>query len=455
MKKENTFITDLTIGNVTKHMLTLSVPFIISNVLQAAYSMVDMIIVGQYVGSDGLSAVSSTSQIVALMTTLSIGLSMGGQIIIAQLIGADKKNRVNEAIGNLFVLNFIVALIVTLIGVLFYRQIISMIGVPQESFKYSAEFLVISSAGMVFTFGFNVVSSVLRGMGDSIRPMVIIGGTSVLNVILGFLFVGIFNMEVAGAALATLISQGVSFIASIIYLYKKKEQFEFDFKLNNYRIKKDIMFSLTKLGFPIALQGVAINVSMLCVIGFINSFGVTAAATFGVGRKIEQTAHMVNQAVGYASASMIGQNIGAQQYSRVRKTVFTAIWIGAIIFGLLSIIYIFVPRQAFAIFTRDTAVLDMAKMLSYSLLLAVPANIFITAMNSLMQGVGNARLCFLIAVLDGVVTRISLCYLLGNVMGFGLQGYFFGYALAGYVTAVPGVIYFFSGYWKRKKNLKI
>lgn len=449
--KTNSLIRDLTVGSVVKNMITLSIPFILSNILQAAYSIVDMIVVGQFVGSDGLSAVSNTSQIIVLITSLGIGFTMGGQIVIAQLIGSGKREHVKSAIGNLFNLVVFISILMTVIGIVFSNQILKLIGTPSESYEYSKIFLVISCLGIFFAFGYNMVSAVLRGMGDSKRPFFFIAIASILNIILCVLFVGGFGWGVAGAASATVISQGVSFIISIIYLYKKRDMFEFDFKLNSFKIEKNMLISLARLGFPIGLQSAAINVSMLCVIGFINNYGVVASATFGVGRKIEQTGHIINQAVGYAATSMIGQNMGAQKYSRVKKSVNFTIGVAAVVFSILTVVLIFVPRQAFAIFTEDIRVLDMAKMLSYSLVLAVPANIVISAMNALMQGVGNAKLCFIIAFMDGVVTRITLCYLLGDVLGFGLQGYFYGYALAGYVTAIPGMIYFISGIWKKRR----
>ena len=450
---KKSMMNDLTKGPILKILVTLAVPFMFSNLLMTLYSMVDMIVVGQFVGSTGLSAVTQASMITNLMSTLAMGFSTSGQILISQQIGINDKQGVKTTIGSLFSTVGIIGLIMTVVGVTLYNPMLSVLNTPAEAFSQAVDYLVICSAGNIFTCGYVCVSAILRGMGDSKKPFVFIAIASVTNVVLDLLFVAVFHWEAAGAAWATIIGQAVSFISSIIYLYKKREQFGFDFALKSFRINPSTFKILFRLGLPMAIQSSAITVSMLFVSSIVNQFGLAASSTFGVGRRVEMIPMMMTNAFSMAASTIIGQNMAAGKVKRSKKVVYTTLCFTTGIFVIAGICFALWPKAVFSLFTTDAAVLEMSTIFIQTILVAFPAFAIMPAFNCFIQGIGNAKVSLIIALLDGVVARISLTYLFAYVFEWGIPGLFLGYCLAAYVTAIPSALYFFSGVWKKRKLL--
>jgi len=325
--------------------------------------------------------------------------------------------------------------------------------IPMESLDYSADYMIICGAGLVFTAGYNMVSAVLRGMGDSKRPFIFICLASVINLVLDILLTGYMGMEVAGAAWATIIGQAVSFVFSLCYLYKNKEAFGFDFKWSSYYPKKKYVSLIASLGTPMALQSGCINISMLYVNSMINSIGVVASATFGVGCKIDDIINKIAQGIQMAALPMISQNIAAGEIQRSKQVVHSA-WIFASVFTITCmILYIVFGKQMFMLFSDDPAVHALSGTFISAILWMFPAFIIMRGTFAFIQGIGNAKLGFVLSLLDGVILRIGLSWLLGIVLDFGFYGFVLGYGLAPYGCAIPGLIYFLSGKWEKRKTL--
>lgn len=444
---------DFTKGSIPKQLLWFMLPFMASNALQVLYSTIDMIIVGEYVGTPGLSAVSQSSQILNFATMVCLGFSNGGQVLISQALGSGKKNEMNRIIGTLFSLIFIIALVLSAVVLLGRDWLIEIMNIPSEAVAYSSDYLIICGAGLVFTAGYNVVSAILRGMGDSKRPFLFIGIASAVNLILDILFTGFFRWEVAGAAWATIIGQAVSFIFSILYLYKKKEAFGFDFKKESFRPNKRYTGMITALGTPMAIQSGCINISMLFVNSMVNSIDVVASATFGVGIRIDDIINKISQGIHHAAMPMISQNIAANKPERAETVVKTA-WVYS---GVLTVIcmtaYLLFGKQLFMLFSDDTLVHGMSGTFILAILWMFPALAVMRGSSAFIQGIGNASLSMVLALLDGVVLRIGFSWLFGIVLDWGFFGFVLGYALAPYGCAIPGMIYFLSGCWKKRKVL--
>ena len=213
---------DFTRGNIAKQLLLLSLPFMASNALQVLYSTIDMVIVGKFVGTAGLSAVSQSSQIMNFATMICLGFSNAGQVLISQALGAGKKKELNSIIGTLFSFVTLVSLVLSAVTLLIRTPILQVMNIPVESYDMAMDYLVICTAGLFFTAGYNMVSAVLRGMGDAKRPFLFIGIASATNLVLDILFTGIWGWGVAGAAWATIIGQAVSFLFSLFYLYRHR-----------------------------------------------------------------------------------------------------------------------------------------------------------------------------------------------------------------------------------------
>ena len=444
---------DFTKGNIAKQLLWLSLPFMASNALQVLYSTIDMIIVGWYVGTPGLSAVSQSSQIVNFATMVCLGFSNAGQVLISQALGAKKKKEMNDIIGTLFGFVMILSLLLSAGMLLFRTEILTAMKIPAESYEMSIDYLIICAGGLIFTAGYNMVSAVLRGMGDAKRPFMFIAIASAVNLVLDFLFTGLFGWGVAGAAWATIIGQAVSFIFSIYYLIKHKESFGFDFKRESFVMKRKYAGMIAGLGTPMAVQSGFINLSMLFVNSMINDVGVVASATFGVGVRIDDIVNKISQGIQYAAMPMISQNIGAGDQKRAKQVVYNS-WLISVGFTVFCmILYVAFGKYLFMVFSDDPLVHEMSSTFIKAILWMFPAFAIMRGSGAFVQGIGNARFSMVLALLDGVVLRIGLSWLFGIHLGWGFYGFVLGYGLAPYGYALPSMLYFLSGIWKRRKVL--
>ena len=453
MQATKTLSKDFTQGNIAKQLLWFSLPFMASNALQVLYSTIDMIVVGAFVGTYGLSAVSQSSQIIMFATMLCLGFSNAGQVLLGQAYGANKKKEMNEIIGTLFVFICVLSIILSAIMLFGQTLILKLINMPAESFEMAREYLVICSIGFIFTAGYNLVSAILRGMGDSKRPFLFIGIASVANLVLDLLFTGLFGWGVAGAAWATIIGQAISFVFSVFYLIGKKEQFGFDFKKESFIPNKKYLKMITTIGTPMAIQSGFINVSMLFVNSMINEVGVVASATFGVGVRIDDIVNKICMGIQYAAVPIVSQNIGSKKDTRVKQTVYWA-WIYSIILTIFfMVLYITMGKQLFMLFDDNPAVHEMSSEFIKAILWMFPAFALMRGSGALIQGMGHAKFGMILSILDGVILRIGLSWLLGIQFGLGFYGFVLGYGLAPYGYAIPSTIYFLSNKWRKRKTI--
>ena len=444
---------DFTQGNIPRQLFSFMIPFMLSNALQVLYSTIDMLIVGEYVGTAGLSAVSQSSQIMNFGTMVCLGFSNAGQVLISQALGAGKRKELNRIIGTLFSLIMIFGLFLTAVFLLGRNWIMDTMNMPPESREYALDYLIICGAGMVFTAGYNLVSAILRGMGDSRRPLLFIGIASFVNLALDVLFTGILGWEVAGAAWATIIGQAVSFLFSLYFLFRHKESFGFDFRRESFRIDGHYAKMIASLGTPMAIQSGCTNISMLFVNSMVNEVGVVASATFGVGIRIDDIANKISQGIHYAAMPMISQNIAARQQKRATRVVHWAWIFSGIMTVFFMTAYICFGKQLFMAFSDDTQVHEMSGTFIRAILWMFPALAVMRGSSAFIQGIGNAKLSMVLALLDGVVLRIGLSWLFGIILDWGFYGFVLGYGLAAYGCAIPGMIYFLSGGWKKRRTL--
>ncbi|MBR6221309.1 MAG: MATE family efflux transporter [Clostridia bacterium] len=445
-------IRDLTTGSVPKTLLRFSLPLFMSGLLQMVYNMVDMIVVGRFVGTLGLSAVSIGGEVLMLITFVAMGFSNAGQILISRYVGENRRDKVGEMVGTLFTLLMSLAVIIMGVFLLTYRQIINWLNTPEDIWEYTRQYSVTCVFGIVFIYGYNLVSAILRGMGDSRHPFMFIAIASVINVILDVLFVGPLGLGPRGAALATVIGQGVSFLFALRLLYKSREHIGFDFKPAHFRLYPSVTKPLISLGIPMVIQSAAITFSMLFVNAYINTYGTVAVAVTGVARKIESMISVISQAISSAGGAMIAQALGAGKVKRVPKVVLHALWILAIPASLFALVTALRPEWLFGLFSDDAQVLAMAityipvAMIQYLGCALRPPGF------ALINGSGNSKLNLLVALLDGMFCRIGLALLLGVSMGMGIMGFWLGNALSGLVPFLIGGTYLISGAWKRRAS---
>ena len=451
---ESSMINNLTVGSVPGKLIRFSIPFILANLLQFLYNIVDMIIVGQFVGSVGLSAVSIGAEFMHFLTFVAMGFAQAGQVMIAQSIGNGKsKEHLSRIIGNLFTFILSLSILMTVLSVLFPSQYAAVMNTPEESFEETVNYCLVCGAGLFFVYGYNIVSNVLQGMGDSKHPLVFVAIAAGINLVLDLLFVGVLHLRSLGAALATVLGQAFSFIVSMIFLYRRREAFGFDFKLQSFRPERGLIASIVRLGIPMTLQNIAISVSMMYVTACVNAYGLVYSAVNGVANKIIQVGNIVTASLRSSGSSMTGQNFGAGRYDRVTQVFWYVFLLTFAISALFSVLIWLFPKQIFRLFNSDPEVLAVAMEAIAFIILNFFGAATRTPVSSLINGIGFAGMNFVMGIMDGVVVRIGLAVLMGRVLGMGVHGYWYGSAIAGYMFFIVVFPYFLSGKWKMRKTV--
>ena len=446
-------VKDLNQGSVTKTMLLFAMPLLWASLIQMLYNTADMIIVGRFVGKNGLGAVSVGGDVLHFLFFVAMGFSNAGQVIISQYLGAGLRDKVGKVIGTLFTFLLSAALVMATLTLVYRDRALRWLNTPPEIWRDTEIYVIVCMTGLIFIFGYNVVSAILRGMGDSRHPLIFVAVSAGLNIILDLHFVIVLGWGVFGVALATVISQAVSFILSIVFLWRNRVEFGFDFKLRSFTIDRETLKPLLGLGLPMLLQGAAISFSMLFVNSYINSYGLIAAAMNGIGNKVGMIVNIINFSLASAASPMIGQAIGARMYRRVPKIVGVSLWINCLISFVMGVAVVIFPLEVFGIFTRDAEVLDMALTFVPVTLVLLAGSALRPPMSALINGSGNFKLNMLVGVLDGVVMRIGLSLLFGLAMGFGVYGFWYGHAAAGLTPFFIGTVFFLSGKWRTRKYI--
>ncbi|MBP3705614.1 MAG: MATE family efflux transporter, partial [Clostridia bacterium] len=391
MKSSSTHIKDFTQGNVTKQLIVFAWPLFLSNLLQVVYNMVDMMVVGNVLGKAGISAVSVGGDVSHFLTFIAMGFSSAGQVLIARYIGGGERHKIGRFVGTMSGFLMACAIILSVAGLLLQEKLLTWMNTPQEAFDGAMSYSTVCMAGLVFIYGYNIVSAILRGMGDSKHPFVFISIAAVLNLILDLVFVVGMHMGAGGAALATVISQAVSFISCVVFLARNAKQFELNISLSDFiRWDGEMLGALVKLGAPMAIKSASIQVSKLFVNSWINSYGVAVSAFAGIANKVSSIANLISNAMNTAGSTMVGQNIAAGTFDRVKKIMKQLAVITLTVAAVLSVIICLFPEQIFGIFTdsADTDVLAIAAGYVPIAVLLFFGSALRAVMNALINGSG-------------------------------------------------------------------
>ena len=447
---KQSMIRDLNEGSVARQLFLFAMPLFVANALQAVYNLVDMVVVGQVIGGPGMSAVSIGGDLLHLLTFLAMGFSSAGQVIIAQLVGAGKKEEMRRTIGTLFTFLFLVSLLISLACFMLRHQILGWLNTPPESYAYTMDYMVTCIAGLAFIYGYNIVSAILRGMGDSRCPFLFIAIAAILNTVLDIYFVAFLDWKVFGAALATVIGQGTSFLISLFYLYRHRKSFGFDFRPQSFAIDPPSLHRLLALGIPMAIQSAAVNISKIVLTAWINAQGVEYSALAGIYNKVGMMLGIVSNSFTTAGSSMIGQSLGAGRYDRVPKVIQVVLSVGICVSTAVSVLILCFPQAVCELFTSDASVLARSSLIIMPLVLNAYGAATRSPSFALINGSGNSHLNLAVAILDGMISRVGLAYLLGYALQLGCLGFWYGDALAGFMPFVIGSVFFFSGRWRKK-----
>lgn len=445
------FRQDLTQGSVGKQLIKFSIPFLLSNLLQAFYSVADMIIVGRLCGTHGITGVNIGSQINILVTGAAFGLAVGGTVLIAQYGGAKKFDEQRKTIGTLFTAYMILAVICTAVMLLLGDTLLRLLNTPEVAYTEAFNYYMICMAGMVFMFAYNVISAILRGMGDSKRPLYFVLIATIVNIIGDIILVGPFQMGAAGAAIATVGAQALSVVLSLIYL--AKNHFFVGYKKNDFKIDGAKMKMLLKLGLPSSIQQVVVSFSFLTLTALVNSLPIAdiASACQGIGGKVNSFAVLPSLAMSSAVSSMAGQNIGAGQTERAKKTMLTGMGIAFAMSAFVFILVQLFPQQIISLFDTNPEVIAIGTEYMRFIALDYLFVPFLFCMNGLAIGAGYTNFALFNACFSSILVRVPFAYLIVNLTDLGFNGIGLATGLASLASIIVGAIYVASGKWKKPK----
>lgn len=430
---------DLLKGNAFKALMVFAIPFMISNLLQVLYGSVDLFVVGQFGYTYDVSGVSIGSQTMNLITSFVLGLTTGVTVLLGQYVGANEREKLSKTVGGGIALSAIISIILTFLLLILNKQIVSLMNTPQEAIQATRDYIFVCSIGVVFIIGYNVVSAILRGLGDSKTPLLFVFVACIINIVVDFILVGYFHMGALGAAIATVLAQGISFIFSIIYLMKHGMGFTLH--------KKDICFSkylnkILKIGFPIALQNTLINISFLIITIVINSMGVVASASVGVVEKLMGFLMLPSIALGTALSTIVAQNVGAKQYQRAKQSLKYAI-VFSVGFAIIITAICEIDGSLFTrVFTNDQKVIHNGALYLKTYSIDCLLTSFLFCLNGYLNGYGKTVFTMTHSLTATFIGRIPLTILFSNISGVTLFHMGIASPLASIISLVMIYIYF-------------
>ena len=439
---------DLTEGPVWKVILRFAFPLLIGNVLQQAYNLTDSIIVGQFLGKEALAAVSASYFIYYFVISLVIGIGSGTTVVISQLYGAKQYAKVQLAFSSFFIFMLVAGIALSIAGIIFAEPLFRMTRTPEEVIPQAVSYFRIYIGGTFLFVTFNSIISILRGVGESIRPMVFILITTVLNVLLDLLFILVLHWGIEGAARATVLAQGIGMCIALVYVNNTHPLFSIK--------KKDMLFDSRlfreslRIGLPTSVQQCAIAIGLVALLGIVNQFGTDTLTAYGAAGKIDTLITQAILTLSGALAAFCGQNIGARRWKRVQQGVrFTML--ANIAIGLLTFLTVWLfGNELMLIFTDDTNVIAIGKeyLLIISGFFAIHGAL--NVLNGALRGAGSTLFPMITSILCLWIFRIPLAY--GFSAWFGRVGIWWAIGFSITIGLVATLIYYKKGRWRKEKE---
>ena len=441
--------TDLTEGKVWKVIVRFAVPLLVGNLLQQFYNITDSIIVGQFLGKEALAAVSASFFIYYFIISLVIGVGSGTTVVISQLFGAKQYQKVQLAFSSFFIFMLVGGIILSIAGIIFAEPVFRLTNTPEEVIPQAVAYFRIYIGGTFLFVTFNSIISILRGVGESVRPMLFILITTVLNIAFDLLFILVFKWGIEGAARATVVSQGIGMCIALAYVNNthpllsiKKQDMLFDWKL----FKESL-----KIGLPTSVQQCAIALGLIALLGIVNSFGTNTLTAYGAAGKIDTIITQAILTLSGALAAFCGQNIGAGRLDRVKKgvqfTMYTNIALGLLTFAA---VYLF-GNEMMRIFTKDIDVVAIGK--EYLLIIG---GFFIVhgalnVYNGALRGAGDTLFPMITSLVCLWLIRIPLAYYLSSWLG--RNGIWWAIGISITIGLLVTFVYYKMGVWKRRRRI--
>ncbi|MDR0305816.1 MAG: MATE family efflux transporter [Chitinispirillales bacterium] len=441
---------DLTEGSIPRHLLSLAVPMLLANLLSAGYGLVNAFWVGRFIGREAMGAIAVSFPVIFIYVGVAAGATVATTILVSQFYGARNYLMVTKTVSTSSVLAIILAVLSSVCGILFVDRILTVLGTPETIFPLASSYLRITFLGIPLMFLSLLVTSILRGAGDTRTPLYFMAAGLFLNTVLDpimIMGIGPFPaMGLNGAAWATIISSFVSLSLGVIYLRRKGGVIAAG--INRLKLDAGIAKLIFKIGFPSMIQQSALALGIAAVTSLVNSFGAAAAAGFGVAGRIDSLAFLPAQSMGLAVSAITGQNLGAGRYDRVQSIFKWAMLMTLAITLFFSIFFVTIPGMLLFPFTTD---LDVIAIGETYLRIVGPATVFFAVMyvsNGIMNGAGHTMttLIFTLVAVWGI--RVPLAILLSRT-SLGLTGIWVSYAIAFLVMMCISLLWYKSGRWKK------
>lgn len=435
-------------------LLRFALPFLAASLLQQLYSTVDMMAVGRLSANAAisLSAVSTGGQLTYAVTSLLIGLATGSTVLIGQYVGAGRRADISRTIGTMFPLFALIAIGVSVVMAALTAPLTALLQVPAEAVAEAEQYLFICAIGMIFVTGYNMVSGILRGLGDSKSPMILVAIACAFNIIGDIILVGPLQMGAAGAAIATVAAQGLSFLFSLVILRRRKD-FPFDFKRSSFRLHRDQSKQLLKLGVPIAFQDFSIGISFLFITAFINRIGLNESACVGVVGRVSCIAMLVSTAFMSAIAAMSAQNIGAGQPKRARAAMLWGIGLSFVFSAVLFVLIQLFPGQILSAFTEEASVIEKGILYLRSNIIDALLVSFVFCMNGFFSGCGHTTFSMTNNLISTYGVRVLGTLLVSLIPGTNMFHIGLAAPAASAVQIVIQLFYLRSGRWRKNTVL--
>ncbi|HWI62194.1 MAG TPA: MATE family efflux transporter [Symbiobacteriaceae bacterium] len=441
---------DFTRGSIPEHLIMFSLPMFAGSLLQAMYSIVNSIWVGRFMGTEALGAVSLSFPLIMALLSLVMGLTMASTTLVAQFRGAGNEPMVKRTVATSLVLLGVLGAALSLIGFVFRGPLIALVSPPPELKQMATDYFGIYMVGMIFMFLYNVLTAILRGLGDAKTPLTFLVVSTIINIILDpVLILGmgpVPKLGIAGAAVATIFSQAVASV--LLWRWVKRNTDLLPQARAEWQVDWSVIQSVLKIGMPSGIQQALVSFGMVAVTAIISSFGSVVIAAYGAASRFDQFGFMPPMAIGMAVSSMVGQNLGAGNFDRVKATVRWACGLTAGICALIAVIAVLWPTILMVLFTDDQAVLSEG---SRYLQIMGPTYIpfgLIFILGGVMRGAGDTVPPMFFTVAALWVFRVPLAYLLSRSMGS--QGIWLGIAISAVIGMLVHWAYYVTGRWRRK-----
>lgn len=450
---------DMTVGSPTASIIKFAIPLLIGNFAQQLYNTVDAIIVGQNVGDSALAAVGASNPIINLLLALFMGISTGAGIIVSQYFGAKQRENLSKTVGNVIFLTLIVGVVTTALGLLISRPILELMGTPNDEvngfiLEGATTYLMIIMLGFIGTAFYNMVSGILRGMGDSIMPLVFLLVACGINIVLDLYFVQGLKWGVTGVAVATIIAQAISAVLCLIRLFTMTDVIDIGFKY--FKLDFKLVYQIVRVGLPSGMMQAIFSCATLVVQSLTNTFGEAIIAVTTVVMRVDGFAMMPNFTFGMAMTTFVGQNIGAGKWDRVNKSLKIGLTIGLSTCGALVTAILLFGRNLIGIFSNTPDVItngnNMLNILAFGYLSFCVTQILM----GIMRGAGDTVTPMIISAITTVAIRVPVAYLLAFLtrtpeLPTGAPESIYWSLLISWVSGtILSTILYLKGGWKKK-----